>query len=155
MITANPVIIRVTQPIRNSSATVIDLDGLTGEAAIGVVITTSSRGTLTVSCSSTAVFICFILSDLAEVSNNTLAKYPLPCLTLAVLFPSLIYNLRFASNLYMSLLPSIAKTGNYTNLHSSVGTVPCACPRVMWHTLPKAQGTVKGFPVYPCCLFCR
>jgi len=58
----------------NVSVTVIDLDGLTGEAVMGLALTTSSGGILTVSCSGTAVFICFVLSDLAEVSNNTLVK---------------------------------------------------------------------------------
>src|SRR5207247_8848750 len=81
-------IIRVTQPIRNISATVMDFDGLTGEAAIGLALTTSSRGTVTVSCSRTAVFICLS-------------------------FPSLVYDLQFASNLYLSLLPNLLKTGNY------------------------------------------
>src|SRR6266567_2908550 len=87
-ITAKPVIIRATQPIRNISATVMDLDGLTGEAAIGLALTTSSRGTVTVSCSRTAVFICLS-------------------------FPSLVFDLQFASNLYLSLLPDLLKTGNY------------------------------------------
>src|SRR5258708_9265601 len=99
LVTIKPVIIRVTQPIRNISATVIDFDGLTGEAVMGLALTTFSRGTLTVSGSRTAVFICCILSDPGEVSDNTLAKYPLPSLTLVVLFPSLVYDLQFASNL--------------------------------------------------------
>src|SRR6266700_1120882 len=114
MIMANPVIIRVMQPSRNVSATVIDLDFLTGVAAMGSTLTTSSRGTLTVSCSRTAVFICCILSDLAEVSDNTLATYPLPSLTLVVLFPSLLYDLQFASIFSLSLLPGLPKTGNHT-----------------------------------------
>src|SRR6266699_3157845 len=119
IITANPVIIRVTQPIRNISATVIDLDGLTGKAAIGLALTTSSRGTLTISGSRTAVFICCILSEPGEVSDNTLAKYPLLSLTLVVLFPSRVYNLQFASNLYLSLLPGLPKTGNHKKGESS------------------------------------
>ncbi|HXR65376.1 MAG TPA: hypothetical protein VN729_05605 [Ktedonobacteraceae bacterium] len=71
---ANPVIIKVMQPIKNASATVIDLDALTGEAEPGIALPSSFGETLIVSRSSTAVFICFTLSDFAEVSNNTLAR---------------------------------------------------------------------------------
>jgi hypothetical protein len=108
----NPVIIRVMQPIRKVNAAVIDLAGLTGEAAMGFALSIFSRGTVIVSCSRTAVIICFILSDLAEVSNNALAKYLLPPLTFVVLFPSLAYSLQFASVFYIYLLPGVSKTGN-------------------------------------------
>jgi hypothetical protein len=49
MITAKPVIIRVTQHIRNTRAEVIDRDFFAGEAAMGLALTTSCRGTVTVS----------------------------------------------------------------------------------------------------------
>jgi hypothetical protein len=45
------------------------------------------------------------------VSDNTLVNSPLPSLTPVVLFPSLLYNLQFASNLYLSFLPELPKTG--------------------------------------------
>jgi len=79
-ITAKPVIIRVTQPIRNARAAVVDRDCLTGEAAIGLALTTSSKEMLTVSCSRRLVAICFILSDLGERSDNTLARISSPIL---------------------------------------------------------------------------
>jgi hypothetical protein len=80
---------------------------------MGLVLNTSSSVTVTVSSSRTAVVIWFILSDLGEVSDDPRANYPLPSLKLVVLFPSRIYNLQFASNLYLSLLPDLPKTGNH------------------------------------------
>jgi hypothetical protein len=101
----------VTQPIRNISTLVIDF-GLAGEAASDMALPTSSRGALMVSCSRTAVLICCILSNLAEVSDNTLVNSPLPSLTPVVLFPSLRYNLQVASYICLYFLSELPKTGN-------------------------------------------
>ena len=87
-ITAKPVIIKVTQPIRNARAAVVDRDCLTGEAAIGLSLTTSSKEMLTVSCSRRLVAICFILSDLGEGSDNTLAPISSPILDAGCALPS-------------------------------------------------------------------
>jgi hypothetical protein len=119
-ITAKPVIIRAMQPIMNA------------RAAMGLALT-SSRGMVTLSCSRTAVCICGILSDLGEGSDHLhlLARLSPPSL----LFPSLEYNLQFASNFHLSLLPDLAKSGNHqegravwvalevAGLHARVGLV--------------------------------
>src|SRR6266446_7346927 len=140
IITAKPVIIRVTQPIRNTRAAVIDRDFFAGEAAMGLALTTSCRGMVTVSRSRTAVFICLILSDLVKGSDNTLTTYPLPSLTLVVLFPSRVYNLQFASNLCISVLPDPPKTGNQRPLRSQThGEIR--------HSRKKQQGSRRE----PCC----
>src|SRR6266849_5089059 len=46
-------------------------------------------------------------------ATTPLLAYPLPSSTLVVLFPSRVYNLQFASNLCISLLPDLPKTGNH------------------------------------------
>jgi hypothetical protein len=112
MMIANPVIIRVTQPIRNTSATVIDPDGLAGEAALDMALPISFKGTLTVSCSRTAVLICSSFPILRDASDNTLVNSPPSSSMSVVLFPSLLYNLQFASNIFLYLLPELLKTGN-------------------------------------------
>src|SRR5258708_1608255 len=95
---------------------------------------------VTVSRSRTAVFICLILSDLVKGSDNTLTTYPLPSLTLVVLFPSRVYNLQFASNLCISVLPDLPKTGNqrplYFQTHGEIR-----------HCRKKQQGSRRE----PCC----
>jgi hypothetical protein len=114
MITAKPVIIRVTQPLRNARAAVVDRDCLTGEAAIGLALTTSSKEMLTVSCSSRLVAICFILSDLGERSDNTLARISSPILDAGcALSFSRIITCKLQVIFYLSLLPDLPKTGNH------------------------------------------
>jgi len=54
---AKPVIIRVTQPITNISATLMDRLDVDGEAALESALLILSRGALTVSGSRTAVLI--------------------------------------------------------------------------------------------------
>jgi hypothetical protein len=87
MITAKPVIIRVTQPIRNTRAAVIDRDFFAGEAAMGLALITSSRGTVTVSRSRSLVAIWCILSDLREVSDHPLARISSPILDACCALP--------------------------------------------------------------------
>src|SRR6266699_2800345 len=113
-ITAKPVIIRATQPIRNNRAAVVDRDCLTGEAAIGLALTPSSKEMLTVSCSRRLVAICFILSDLGERSDNTLARISSPILDpgCALCFSRIITcKLQVIFSLYF--LPDLPKTGNH------------------------------------------
>ena len=99
MMIANPVMIRVTQPIRNSSAMVIDLACMAGESALDRARPTFSTETVTVSCSRIIVLICSAFPIVRDASDNTLVSSPLPSLTPVVLFPSLLYSLQIASNL--------------------------------------------------------
>src|SRR5579872_238667 len=113
IIMAKPVIIKVMQPIRNVSATVIDLDcdGLTGEAAMGLTLTTFSRGTLTVSCSRIAVGICFILSFSQKRATTLLRNilfHPGACCSLSFSHMSLA----ICKYLLLYVLPDPLKTGN-------------------------------------------
>src|SRR6266487_4043155 len=53
-------------------------------------------------------------------TTTPLRAYPLPSLTLVVLFPSRVYNLQFASIIYISLLPDLPKTGNHQKSEPNV-----------------------------------
>src|SRR5579884_2526155 len=108
-ITEKPVIIRVTQPIRNTSATLIERDFLAGEAAIDLALTIFSRGR--VSWSRSLVAIWFVLSDLTEGGDNV-AFLTSSTPALVVLFPSCTYRLQIASVVYITVLPDHSKTGN-------------------------------------------
>src|SRR6266699_1013243 len=68
-------------------------------------------------------------------TTTPLRAYPLPSLTLVVLFPSRVYNLQFASNLYISLLPDLPKTGNHQKSEP------------IRHSIKKQQGSRRE----PCC----
>jgi hypothetical protein len=56
-----------------------------------------------------------------------LRAYPLPSLTLVVLFPSRIYNLQIASVFSPSLLPDLSKTGNHPKVVSSALRASSEC----------------------------
>src|SRR5579875_429955 len=57
--------------------------------------------------------MCFILSGLAKGSDNTLIRLPSSTLDAGCTLSFSVNNLRFASIIYIYLLPDIHKTGNY------------------------------------------
>src|SRR5258708_32549445 len=56
---------------------------------------------------------CSTFPNSTKGATTLLRAYPLPSLTLVVLFPSRVYNLQFASIFSLSLLPDLPKTGNH------------------------------------------
>ncbi len=62
--------------------------------------------------------------------TTLLRAYPLPFLTRVVLFPSLVYDLQFASNLSLSLLPDLPKIGNHQKGEPNGAPLQCSDGRL-------------------------